>query len=200
MLVLVNYSMGQKVFFVVMFLFIITPLLAGSYVFALDKPDFPSCANPNGTVRVRNTEGNHGIVGSTAVYGGEDTVYSINGDTHLTQCLCSTSGEGIQTNWWKVSSLSSDEQQILRNEGWYYIPDGALWGLDRAPYMAINSNYSCQGGGTGGEVLGTSISLASSKPSILGLATTGSQTTILGFLILGLAFTASGILLKKSSK
>jgi hypothetical protein len=135
-------------------LFTIIFLLAGSKVLAVETPNFPACSNPQGTIIVSYNDGAHGIVGSTAHYSGSDKVYQLDTST-LQQCFCSADGQGIQTNWWKISSLEPEELQILKNEGWIYVPNGALWGLQETPYMAINSNYSCLGnsnnnGGTSG--------------------------------------------------
>jgi len=111
---------------------------------AVDVPNFPSCANPQGTVFVPSNDGVHGIAGDTIQYTGSDTVYQLDPNT-LQQCFCSASGQGIQTNWWKISSLDRDQLKVLENEGWIYIPNGALWGLQETPYMAQNSNYACLG-------------------------------------------------------
>lgn len=149
---------------------------------ALDTPNFPTCQNPQGAIKAQYNEGNHGIVGDSATYTGKDTVYQINADTFL-QCFCSPNGQGIQTNWWKVSSLNQEEIQILKNSGWIYIPNGSLWGLENAPYLTKNFNFSCsnnnntennlQGGTGGGSILGVS-----ATGDVLGLASTGNNTTV----------------------
>ena len=89
-----------------LFLFTFLQLSVVSPVFAISTPSFPSCANPQGVVRASYSEGVHGIVGSSATYTGSDAVYTLSDDT-VTQCFCSVDGAGIQTNWWKASSLSS---------------------------------------------------------------------------------------------
>jgi hypothetical protein len=120
-------------------------------VFAVSAPNFPLCTNPQGSLKVSYANGVHGIVGSTATYEGSDTVYDVS-DTTAMQCFCSVSGSGIQTNWWNAGSLSEEQIAQLKSEGWYYVANGGLWGLDSDPYMAQNLNYSClsRGGGTGG--------------------------------------------------
>jgi hypothetical protein len=117
-------------------------LFVPSTVFAVNSPNFPSCSNPNGTLLVNYPEGTHGIVGSTATYQGSDKVFSQENDNAL-QCFCSDNGEGVQTNWWKVSSLSEEQIQTLRNLGWYFVPNGSIWGLSSGMYMAKNESYSC---------------------------------------------------------
>lgn len=162
-------------------------------VFAQTVPTFPSCLNPQGTLKVSYSEGTHGIAGSTSIYTGSDTVYRLSDET-LIQCFCADDGNGIQTDWWKASTLSENEVQVLKNQGWVYVPNGALWGLTADPYLTKNSDYSCGSGGPsfaeastyaeasadksageggiggGGNVLGGELDLG----SILGLATTGS--------------------------
>jgi len=137
---------------------LLSEITAGS-VSAVNIPEFPSCNNPPESVRAYHQDGLHGVVGNVSEYRGKDSVYNVNGG-HFLQCLCTEDGEGIQTNWWKISSLSDTEVQVLKNQGWYYIVDGQLWGLDNAPYMAKNNEYACRessGAVAGGEVLGLAI-------------------------------------------
>ena len=82
-------------------------------------------------------------MGDGTQYTGSDIVYQLDSG-NLAQCFCSTNGEGIQTNWWKDSSLTAEEHQILINSGWIYVPNGALWGLEETQYMTFNSNFSCK--------------------------------------------------------
>jgi hypothetical protein len=175
----------QKSFWTLLTIF---SLFLGSVkpAFALSLPSFPSCANPQGTTKVSYSEGTHGIVGSGLTYTGKDTVYTLTDDT-LTQCFCGKDGEGIQTNWWKASSLTQDEINILKTSGWVYIPAGNLWGLAEAPYVAQNISYSCLPGST----LGTSDSQDNGigGGEVLGLAATGNS------ILVYLSFLASVILL-----
>jgi|CXWL01.1.fsa_nt_gi hypothetical protein len=163
-----------------LFLFcFVSPALA---VDGLTQPTFPSCLNPQGTLIVNYSEGTHGIVGESVSYSGSDQVYRVS-DSTLTQCFCSVDGDGIQTNWWKTGSLSQSQIDTLKNLGWYLIPDGSLWGLEKTTYMAKNENYSCLPGGTGGgEVLGTT---TSRYGQVLGLATTGNLDLALFSLFAG---------------
>jgi hypothetical protein len=171
---------------------LLTLFLGVPKALAVTTPTFPICANPQGTVVVSYTSGTHGIPGSPTSYSGSDAVYRLS-DTALSQCFCSTNGEGIQTNWWKVSSLTDSEIAILKSEGWISIPDGSVWGLDSGPYMALNSNYLC--GGVGGSVLG----LGTGGGDILGLATTGNIATVYSVFSLALLLLTVGIVLPQTS-
>ncbi|MBP7927533.1 hypothetical protein KAZ57_00075 [Patescibacteria group bacterium] len=112
-------------------------------------PSFPFCQNPQGVVKASYSSGTHGIPGDSANYTGSDAVYTLTDET-LLQCFCAEDADGIQTNWWKVSSLSIQDIEYLESLGWVYIPDGSLWGLDNAPYVAKNNDFSCNTGGQGG--------------------------------------------------
>lgn len=170
-------------------------------------PDFPTCSNPQGTIRVQYSEGVHGIAGSSSEFSGSDTVYDVDDITHI-QCFCSEDGDGIQTNWWKVSSLSQQEIDVLRNLGWAFIPSGLTWGLDDSSYFAQNKDYACGGSDSSsddnndsgnGEVLGTSTS-SDQEGAVLGLAATGNSLALYTFLIAGLIFVVSGKFLKIKAK
>src|SRR3972149_12085302 len=115
---------------------------------AAEVPNFPSCSNPQGTLKVSYDRGTHYIVGGGGAPGRDGVYYT--GDNTLIQCFCATDGSGIQTNWWKINSLSQEEIDQFVKLGWTYIPSGANWGLDESSYLAINQNYSCGGGGDGG--------------------------------------------------
>lgn len=148
---------------------------------AVDTPHFPSCSNPEGTIKADYPGGTHGIAGNSTEFKGSDKVYTLSDNT-LQQCFCSIDGAGIQTNWWKASSLTQGQIEVLKKDNWVLIPDGSLWGLQNAPYLAKNSNYSCSGGGTGGEILGASISLPK----------TGAESI---WLIIALASLVSGLVI-----
>jgi len=178
-------------FFIVLSLFFLFSFKINvTSVFAVTTPDFPACTNPTGILRVEHNQGMHGVAGSTAEYKGKDSVYNLN-DTQVLQCLCTEDGEGIQTNWWKISSLSDSDIQTLKNLGWYYVPNGHLWGLDNAPYMAKNGEYECSGssGGIGGG-------------EVLGLATTGDNALFYGLfgIATGLIFLFLGFLFLRTKK
>jgi hypothetical protein len=167
-------------------------------VYAVSAPNFPLCTNPQGTLKVSYANGTHGIVGSTATYEGKDSVYQVS-DTTSMQCFCSVNGSGIQTNWWNASSLSEEQVNQLKAEGWYYVADGGLWGLDSDPFVAQNHTYSClpQDGGTGGPgdgksdgrsscpectqapIGGGDVLGISTEGQVLGLASTGDLLKIL---------------------
>lgn len=121
---------------------LILATLAVGAVLAAIQPTFPSCTAPQGVLKVYYPEGIHGIVGKVAGYNGSDSVYSINNQQSL-QCYCSVSGQGIQTNWWRVVGLHYRLVSILRFLGWIYIPNGSVWGLEETPYLAKNIDYPC---------------------------------------------------------
>ncbi len=163
---------------------------------AMIVPSFPACASPQGTVKVSYPSGTHGIVGDPKNYTGSDTVYTLT-DTTLLQCFCAQDGSGIQTNWWKVSSMSQEEVDELVSEGWIYVPNGSVWGLDESAYLVKNNQYSCKGGTGGGGSSGSGDSgsssggtgggsVSSTVGQVLGLATTGDSRLVLGFLVLTL--------------
>lgn len=165
-----------------------------SSVFAVDAPNFPACSNPQGTLVVSYDSGIHGVVGGTS-YSGNDKVYKIDNE-NLVQCLCTTDGKGIQTNWWKASSLDEEQINILKNEGWIYVPNGTVWGLDESAYIAKNVDYSCTSNGTGGG--SSSNSSSSSTGQVLGLAFTGNIKLIYSIFALGFLSLAYGQILHRA--
>jgi hypothetical protein len=189
-----------------------------STVSAATPPDFPTCSNPNSPVRVSHEEGTHGIAGDPSQYQGSDTVYNLDEDGNVYQCFCSVDGQGIQTNWWKVSSLTQDEIDELLADNWIFIVNGIDWGLENAPYLAKNSEYACEGGGNvagtssssnngnnnnntgnttnGGQILSSTAS-TSTGGSVLGLASTGNIITIYTYFAFGTISLLIGRLLKK---
>lgn len=160
-------------------------------VHAQTVPSFPSCSNPQGSVKVSYSEGNHGVVGNGSTLTGSDTVYTLSGDTH-TQCFCADNGDGTQTNWWHAASLTETEIQILKNQGWIVVPNGALWGLAEGQWLALNSSYSCRSG----QVLSASTQIGG---DVLGLATTGNIVTIYALAGFGITSLFLSFLLKKNS-
>lgn len=187
--------MLKIIFSVLSFISLALSMAAPAY--AVTTPTFPSCANPQGEVKVSYSEGTHGIVGSTATYTGRDTVYTLS-DNSLTQCFCDKDGLGIQTNWWKASSLTESEIEILKADGWYYLPTGNLWGLAQDPYLAKNYNYSCLPSGSNtpssnsSSVQGDNGIGGGEEGEVLGLAATGNSLTLILVFSLGLAFILLG--------
>ncbi|MDD2823121.1 MAG: hypothetical protein PHQ59_03485 [Candidatus Daviesbacteria bacterium] len=186
--------------FLVILLTIFNIIFNVHYVLAVEAPNFPSCNKPSGVIKVQYNEGTHGIAGDGSTYTGKDTVYELDSD-NLQQCFCSTSGQGIQTNWWRISSLDENQQKILRNLGWKYIPNGALWGLKDGAYMAQNSNYTCTPGnsgdnGTGG---GEITREAASAGQVLGLAYTGNSIFLLISFLTAVIFLSLGIIFHKKA-
>lgn len=182
-------------------------LSSTSLVRAIDLPTFPSCVSPSGTLRVEYSDGVHGIVGSSSTYTGSDKVYQ-QSDTTLTQCFCSSDGVGIQTNWWNASSLSDNQIEILKAEGWYFIPAGNLWGLDDSPYVAKNLSYSCLPSSSSTPTPSSSSSTSNSSSSdsgdglgggsedagsVLGLAATGDSLLLYSLAALALSLIFVGL-------
>ena len=206
--------------FLVLLLYFSFPLS----VLAVTPPTFPLCARPQGVIKSDYHEGTHGIAGDTNSYSGHDTVYSLTPDT-LTQCFCSVNGAGIQTNWWNVSSLTEDEVNTLKSQGWNYIPNGALWGLEESAYLAQNANYAClpqtqnnstsgnssannsstngtNNSNSSGQVLGTTTAASgltlgtnSSPDDVLGLAATGNISLIYALALMGITSLLLGVYL-----
>lgn len=177
-------------------------LLSTSMVRAVDVPSFPSCPNPGGSLKVSYSSGVHGIAGRSETFEGQDSVYIIT-DTNTVQCYCAPNGSGIQTNWWKVSSLTAEQKAELITAGWIYIPDGSAWGLDPSDWMAKNVDVSCgeKGGGSSSSSSSSSSSGSSSSgssiasiiPTILGFADTGRQLFLRNLTLgLGIVFSLFG--------
>lgn len=202
--------MDRKTTFSLIFAFVFTlySFVSTTSAYAISKPSFPSCLNPNAELIVSYATGTHGVPGQTASYNGEDKVYKLS-DGNVLQCLCTVNGEGIHTNWWKVSSLTEEELNTLKAEGWILIPDGSLWGLEKTTYMAQNIFYSCNGSSNGGSSSSSSSSSSSNNSSgqvqgvttrfgqVLGLATTGTLPVIVSYIGLGFIFLLASRLLKK---
>lgn len=181
-----KYLITVKTFYLQIFIsfFLFLTVFVSSVFGIVNPPDFPSCVNPQGSVVASYSTGTHGVPGVTTAYQGSDTVYKITNEI-LSQCLCTENSEGIQTNWWKVSSLSSNDIESLKTQGWVFIPDGSAWGLDSSAYLAKNSNYSCRGiGGIGGG-------------EVLGLAATGNIKTIYLLIVLGIISLTLSYFLKR---
>jgi hypothetical protein len=115
-------------------------LSAATTAHANPIPEFGSCLNPQWSMTQQNHGSNHGVVG-IGTYNGTDTIYASNGN--VVQCLCTELGKGYQTNWLKATNYSSDQIDNLKSQGWIYVPYGDDWGLDKAPYLAKNSEYTC---------------------------------------------------------
>jgi hypothetical protein len=190
---------------------------------AVVTPSFPVCSAPAGNRIASFDSGIHGIVGSSATFSGSDRVYAVSDATFL-QCFCSSSGEGIQSNWWNASALNEDQIKELQTSGWLYVPNGNVWGLQSGPFVVQNSSYSCLAsppGGIGGEgdhlsdhrsdnrsscpectqppAIGGSV-LGESAGEVLGLADTGDIVKILSiFAYASVFFTIGMILSRKKS-
>lgn len=153
--------------------------------FAVSDPSFPACPTPGGAVIASYPDGVHGIPGDLGTHTGSDVVYSL--DDKVVQCFCADSGTaGIQTNWWKVGSLTQAQINDLISQGWIYIPDGSAWGLDPVAYFAMNIPDSCGGtttgggGGGGTNTIGTPSCNDTKPPTpiLLSVSRNGSQATL----------------------
>lgn len=165
-----------------------------SQTFAVTPPDFPACSSQIGAPKIASyTNGVHGIPGDTKTYTGSDTVYAIDGTNKVLQCFCAENGIGIQTTWWKASSLSDAEIKVLVSQGWNHIVNGSAWGLANEPYIAKNSEYACSRGMGGGYMEDT-------KETILGLAGTGNTKFLYNLFLFAVATTGVGILLTRFSR
>ncbi len=182
-------------------------LSSTSFAHAIEIPSFPSCVSPAGTLRVEYSNGTHGIVGSSATYVGSDKVYQLT-PTTLAQCFCGSDGVGIQTNWWNASSLSENQIEILKSEGWHYVPAGNLWGLDATPYVAQNLSYSCLPTSSSNPQSSSSPTNSSSggdgqgggsqqSGSVLGLAATGDSLLLAMLAILSFILIFVGLKLSR---
>src|SRR3989344_6730467 len=105
--------MNLKPVFFSMILALLSLSLWAPSVSAVEAPSFPSCVNPQGSVKVSYSSGTHGIVGSNATFSGSDTVYQVSPNT-LQQCFCDTSGKGVQTDWWKIAEISDEDLKIIK--------------------------------------------------------------------------------------
>lgn len=132
----------RKLLLSLLILSILTAFFAAKAHAQYQVPTFMSCTNPQGDVIAPTTNGDHAIAGQDGTVTGTDTVYKFNGQ--ITQCYCPpTELNGVQTNWMEISSLSEEERQQLKNQGWIIIENGSGWGLSNAPYAAQNNTYVC---------------------------------------------------------
>lgn len=186
--------MNRAFIFVIIFLAL---FLIVSPVSAQSIPTFPACPNPGGEIIAKYDSGKHGIPGDAKEYDGADTVFKLN-DAMIVQCLCPTSGSGVQTLWWKNPGLSADEESVVLKQGWIRIPNGALWGLDNSVYFAKNSNFNCGGSVNG---VGGVSNISASTGVILGastLAKTGNWMTIIAVFALAIAATITARKLRQT--
>lgn len=182
----------KKVSLIALALFL--PLLMAGTAGAQTVPAFPQCINPQGTLRVEYNSGTHGIPGDPGEYNGSDAVYQVSEDT-LIQCFCAEDGSAIQTNWWRVSQLSQEDIESLEAQGWNFIPDGSLWGLEEAAYLARNSSYRCKEE----DRVGGASATAEQSP-VLKLADTGGLSLPLLLALIGALSLANGLRLLKRAR
>ena len=156
-------------------------ILAGNVFAQSTQPSFPACSNPSGKLRISYADGQHAIVGESGLQVGADAVYDLEAG-NVQQCFCSVDGSGVQTNWWKISSLDQDEIDSLVKLGWYFVPSGTPWGLDSSAYMAYNSLYACGGGFTTTSTSNPGAPVCSAerpaKPTVTSVVRRGNSATI----------------------
>lgn len=195
------YFIRRSSLWLVLALFLTRPIAVNAQ---LSYPFFPSCVNPSGNQIVAYTSGIHGVPGRTEAFSGVDMVYE-QSNKNYTQCLCVSGGEGIQTNWWKTGSITEEQVASLKADNWILVPDGSLWGLEKASYMAKNIAYSCNSDNRGssssssssssdGQVQGITVTRFG---QVLGLATTGTLPAIASYFVLGSILVLVSRLLKK---
>ena len=108
----------------------------------VSPPTFPSCSLQTGNGDIAHFEsGIHQIVGG-GLLDGSDDVYSQASGNAL-QCFCPVAGDnGIQTNWWRIGDLTSEEIEEFVSQGWI-LDNGLQWNLQDSNYLAKNSEFSC---------------------------------------------------------
>lgn len=167
--------------------------VAGQAYAAPSIPDFPSCVNPQGALKVSYDSGTHGIIGMDGLRTGSDKVYKVSDYDKLLQCFCPENGNGIQTNWWEASALSVDDIEYLKKEGWHYAADGSAWGLSDRPYVAKNFDYNCKPSDDNPTPTPTPQTAVS---GVMSLASTGNITFIYSLVVAGFASLVTGLVLR----
>lgn len=105
--------------------------------------NFGSCLNPQwGASQVNySSTASHGVIG-VGTFAGTDTIYG--SGANVLQCLCTPEGKGYQTNWMSAEGFSESLINNYKKDGWMFVATGSLYGLKDVPYLAQNSEYSCQ--------------------------------------------------------
>lgn len=172
-------------------------------VYAVTVPSFPSCVNPQGTLKVSYDSGVHGVVGMTDEKRGSDKVYQLSGNDQLTQCFCPENGNGIQTNWMKVGDKSQEDVETLKREGWIYVADGSAWGLDATAYLAKNSDYNCKSTTVTEKIIEKETIKETIKETVvqaMTLASTGNSAFLYGLIAAGSTSLLAGLILRFRNK
>ncbi len=175
----------KKFPFAVFFVYALLTAIVTTPVEAISPPAFSSCPAPGGELLASYSEGIHGVPGDQTTYYGSDSVHKLN-QSQVVQCLCPDDGAGIQTTWWNVRDLSIAEQDAVIAQGWVFVPNGALWGLDADPYLAKNTGYNCSGG-IGGGFLSENSSTSVPGQVLGAFAATGDSEKIALLLVLGIS-------------
>ena len=190
----------SRIFATIISLFVFLTISSVNVFAEVNSPNFPSCVNPQGSIKANYPSGTHGVPGVVTLYKGLDIVYSVS-ENVVVQCLCPENGDGVQTNWWKIPQLTADEIENFKTQGWIFVPEGSAWGLDPAAYLAKNSNFACRSTGgsssSSGSSNNNSIGGASSLGDILALAATGNIKTIYALIFTGFISLLIGYLLNR---
>jgi hypothetical protein len=117
---------------------------------SFNLPKFGRCPNPGGTQIAGYDIGFHWIPGNGLQWG-SDYVYDTGNNTFV-QCYCPIFDsqnqpdfkQGVQSNWVRADSLSSDTESLLIRTGWIVIENGADFGLPEGRYLVNNIPYWCR--------------------------------------------------------
>src|SRR5687768_3170986 len=112
-------SRVQKALTLALIVFIQLFFIKVTSVSALTLPEFPSCTDYNGELKVFYPTGQHAIVGVEGLKSGSDKVFFLSNNNYL-QCFCPLEGPGIQTNWLAAGNLSQEEINDLVTRGWIF--------------------------------------------------------------------------------
>lgn len=128
-------------FLLASFLSLALVLLVSTVYAEVSPPTFPSCSLQSGNGDIAHYDnGLHQIVGA-GLLEGTDNVYS-QANGNALQCFCKEDDGGIQTVWWRIGDLTSQEIEGFLNQGWV-LENGLQWNLENTSYLAKNSEFSC---------------------------------------------------------
>jgi len=128
-------------FLLASFLSLALVLLVSTVYAEVSPPTFPSCSLQSGSGDIANYDnGLHQIVGAGLLEGADDVYSQANGNA--LQCFCAEGDSGIQTVWWRIGDLTSQEIEGFLSQGWVQ-ENGLQWNLENTNYLAKNSEFSC---------------------------------------------------------
>lgn len=190
----------------IIFSFIVFAILGAN---SASAESVTSCLNPTGTTKVSYPGGEHTIAGETTPRTGSDTVYTLDAD-NLMQCFCAENGDGVQTDWIRISGMSDEDIKVKKSQGYIYVPNGTAWGLDDAPYLAKNTDFACKSKDSGSSNNNSSSSSSNNNSSssnnnssspvgqVLALASTGNMLFIVLVFVAAVASYTLGMFLRRS--